>query len=546
MGVSHPIHSAFGDGAFGSKRRNSLPRTGLIGYWPVSNGLVDTIRLSANALWDALPAYMRPHYLSDRDTKLSDATIAANIAASGFLNVGGGLFGNSTKGYAQYADGTPIAILDKAAKYYKETYGWPTDIKSLVIASGGALSSPIGPAVAYSAAAGQVPDGLGGVQASAIAPVHSAGYYGGPAYTNKCTCRKANPTDLTNVTKSGDAASVLSVVDDSAAIAAGVTSGLGELQACTSGMVYKLDNSVGSTNAYCTVGGAYTTLNYHTHSIVARASAGVGRLMDSGFVGGVDFSNSLYALIQTGHTPTSTVKSLMVQAGAGAIVYFILPQLVQSPYLLPTISDGNAAAVSVVSTVGTITGNGVSVPLTGSDAADALKDCFEGPNGNDAVGTVAVLMRIGTKGFNNSLAMDSNVWSTASSAYNGAMWVYISSAQSAKAAMVGDGTGVAALLGPDWSSHEYHAKIVEYSGTRFRVGNQRFNEDGTEIDADIVWSHVTLADGATFDGSFNPTTFLRWFLNATVPNHMRCHFVSNQSGLGDAEIIRRLREYGSF
>ena len=97
---------------------NRLPRTGLIWYAPDG---VDTINLTAAALWAALPAEHRSIYFSDPDddaTLLDDTTIITNIEASPYLNDGGELIGNSTKGYAQYTDGASVAILNKALKYF--------------------------------------------------------------------------------------------------------------------------------------------------------------------------------------------------------------------------------------------------------------------------------------------------------------------------------------------------------------------------------------------------------------------------------------------
>lgn len=161
---------------------------------------------------------------------------------------------------------------------------------------------------------------------------------------------------------------------------------------------------------------------------------------------------------------------------------------------------------------------------------------------NPAVGTVAVLMRMGVG--SGELGVSGETRNTLSvNGVDNTLMFYYEAVFNASF----DGTNFTPLAGT-FSRHEYHAKVVEFNGTKFRVGNRRFNEDGTAIDADIVWSQPddNPLTWATFDGSFNPTTFLRWFLNSTVPNHMKCHFVSNQVGLGDTEIIRRLRKYGKF
>lgn len=94
---------------------NRFPRTGLI--W---TGPVDTIGLSANALWAALPAEHRSIYFSDPEddeTMLDVETIITNIEESEFLNNGGELGGSVAKGYFQYLDGTDEAILRRAYRW---------------------------------------------------------------------------------------------------------------------------------------------------------------------------------------------------------------------------------------------------------------------------------------------------------------------------------------------------------------------------------------------------------------------------------------------
>lgn len=98
---------------------NRLPRTGLI--W---TGPVDTIGLSANALWAALPAEHRSIYFSDPEddeTMLDVETIITNIEASEYLNDGGELVGNE-QNKAQYEDGTDEAILRRAYRWAGVAY----------------------------------------------------------------------------------------------------------------------------------------------------------------------------------------------------------------------------------------------------------------------------------------------------------------------------------------------------------------------------------------------------------------------------------------
>jgi hypothetical protein len=101
---------------------NRIPRTGISALWREIDGTwVDSIGLSASELWAALPAEHRSIYFSDPDddeTMFDAETIITNIEASEYLNNGGELVGSEAKGYAQYADNTEQAILDKAYKYF--------------------------------------------------------------------------------------------------------------------------------------------------------------------------------------------------------------------------------------------------------------------------------------------------------------------------------------------------------------------------------------------------------------------------------------------
>lgn len=95
-----------------------LSKIGLIYYAPISNGMIDTIGLSAAALWAALPATHRSIYLVDENTLRSAEAIITNIEASDYLNDGGELVGSEAKGYAQYEAGTSEAVLRRAYRYF--------------------------------------------------------------------------------------------------------------------------------------------------------------------------------------------------------------------------------------------------------------------------------------------------------------------------------------------------------------------------------------------------------------------------------------------
>jgi hypothetical protein len=166
------------------------------------------------------------------------------------------------------------------------------------------------------------------------------------ARTNKGTSHNANPTEAAgfvgnpvNMSKSGDAAGILSVVDDAAALAAAGLSG-----ACTSGKAYKLDNTAGAANAIASINGTVGNLNAHAFSCYARATAGSGSVGRSGSsVGAATFSSSAYARASAVLTPTATTEVLRVQALPGAVVYFILAQLEEGAFATsPIITTGAA------------------------------------------------------------------------------------------------------------------------------------------------------------------------------------------------------------
>lgn len=161
--------------------------------------------------------------------------------------------------------------------------------------------------------------------------------------TNKCTHTNCNPSSTTNMTKGGDAASTLSVVSDVTALA---SSGLDAI--CTNGMVYKLDNSGGSTTAYVDIGGTTGNTNPHTFSVWARGTSGtIGTLTRSGTGSStVNMNgNGAYArYVLANETPSGTTVQLRVRANAGKVVWFILSQLEEMPFATSEIITAGAAA----------------------------------------------------------------------------------------------------------------------------------------------------------------------------------------------------------
>ncbi|MFZ5585462.1 MAG: hypothetical protein ACOZHQ_05990 [Thermodesulfobacteriota bacterium] len=170
-----------------------------------------------------------------------------------------------------------------------------------------------------------------------------------PLTTNKFTNHNANPFDLTNMTKYGDAAASLSVVDDSAALQA---AGLKWL--CSSGRAYRLDNSGGASRAYARFGGLVGDTNPHSVSVWMRAAAGQGNLQAATSGASVwlnppvaDPDYQRYK--KENWTPGVSTDYVQVVAEPGGVVYFILNQLEEGPaatHEVVTAGEANGATRS--------------------------------------------------------------------------------------------------------------------------------------------------------------------------------------------------------
>lgn len=187
------------------------------------------------------------------------------------------------------------------------------------------------------------PDGYQAFPANTLARIDGIGAQVVPARTNKCTNYNANPVDLTGFVKGGDAAATLTIVDDAAALASVGLSGI-----CTSGKVFKLDNSAGTASALAFIGGQVGNVNPHVMSVFARAvfASGFGaRLLASGGSGASSYfpNGQGYARYSQAFTPTASTVQMAVEVGAGAVVYFILYQLEEGSYASPPIITSGAA-----------------------------------------------------------------------------------------------------------------------------------------------------------------------------------------------------------
>lgn len=177
------------------------------------------------------------------------------------------------------------------------------------------------------------------------------GYENWPARTNKCECVKANPVDLTNISPTGDAAVILSVASYPEILA---QAGLPNI--CTSGKVYKIDNSAGTGQAAARIEGATGNLNDHYYSAYCLGNGFISRAGGSTLQ---NFSTSVLSRICLLGPGVSTTSALYVHANAGEIVYFILPQLEEGSYPTPVIIGDDSAATQ------TRQGSGLVFPSTG-------------------------------------------------------------------------------------------------------------------------------------------------------------------------------------
>jgi len=162
-----------------------------------------------------------------------------------------------------------------------------------------------------------------------------------PTRTNLCTCRKINPTDTTNV-------SVVVLADDVDALAA-----VGLDKICTSGKVYKLDNSGGGTSATAVISGVTANTNQHSFSVYARSS-GTCYVQLVGGGGQISFNSNTYALRKSENFTPVAGRSLTLVVGAGVVAYFILPQLEEGAFC-------TAPIITAADPLATITRTGTAI-----------------------------------------------------------------------------------------------------------------------------------------------------------------------------------------
>lgn len=165
-----------------------------------------------------------------------------------------------------------------------------------------------------------------------------------------------NPVNTTGFTTFGDAAGTLTVVSDTAALTA---SGL--IGACTSGTVFKMDNSAGTTPFYARTTNAIT-LGVSTTwamSVYARGSGTFTIDVNAGTWTGTTspaLTSSYQRISSVGSSNTSN-NQFRLAAAAGAVVYFILMQAEQGAFPTSIIPNTGASSVTRNADVATMSGS---------------------------------------------------------------------------------------------------------------------------------------------------------------------------------------------
>lgn len=169
------------------------------------------------------------------------------------------------------------------------------------------------------------------------------------ARTNKITWKNANPTDLTGMTKSGNASSTLTVVDsghaDFAAVQAVIAAS--ELDAVV-GDVYCLDNNLGgSGSAFVNMTTTVGNTNPHVTELWAWGPGGNYKIWDQ-LVGATGYIAIPSALTRrsVAITPTSSANFQQIGVQLGGKLFFILGQTFEGTLttLSPVRTDGGSPA----------------------------------------------------------------------------------------------------------------------------------------------------------------------------------------------------------
>lgn len=151
---------------------------------------------------------------------------------------------------------------------------------------------------------------------------------------NKVTIFNANPTNTTGISVLSGTATP-SVEDDPALLAAA-----GLLGVASSGKVFRIS---ASTSAVVTVSGTAGNTNTHILSVYARGTGGV-RFYSNGAARGAVTVGAGYVRSFSSSYTAAAGSLFAFEMDAGAVVYFILPQLEEGAYATPVIETRGAAA----------------------------------------------------------------------------------------------------------------------------------------------------------------------------------------------------------
>jgi hypothetical protein len=209
-------------------------------------------------------------------------------------------------------------------------------------------------------------------------PVGGVAFLQENTITNKATNHNANPTDLTNVTftNAANGLATCTVVDDSAALAA---AGLSEV--CSTGKVYRLDNTLGANAAFVLFSGGAGNTN--THVVSAFIRGGTGDVRPSSAAGLAFAASAGYVRRDSGPVvPGGAGTTSRISVNAGQDVYFILNQYEENTIATSPIVIAGATATRNL--------DNLSYPFASSGDITLFADCVFAANA-DTVNAESVL-----------------------------------------------------------------------------------------------------------------------------------------------------------
>lgn len=207
--------------------------------------------------------------------------------------------------------------------------------------------------------------------------------------TNRCATYNAAPDGVLRGSKHGDAAAVWSIVDATAALLASGDSTLSTLvgTGTLSGDVYRLDNSLGTTDAFVTLAGGTANTAQHTARAWVRRVSGAATATRPklNFDSTNDAVFTSTSFVRTHVTTPGTLSNpnrvIAIFAGAGQIVEWIGEELFQADTLHSELIVTTGAAASA-----TVTANALPSWIT----FDAANRRFSGTPSTAAVHGIAV------------------------------------------------------------------------------------------------------------------------------------------------------------